>query len=176
METSGKGRLFICTMSMTETAGPAISAAVCIDEKLVLTVYMQSIQLTSLNQHRFPLKVDSLSHISKVCDELTLKNSKENSNLSQSHVDRNFIVRLYLILSLLIPLQDDSFKFCTVLKFIYEQLSLLKKTNIAFRMTFCCCRRYYTMYHHMLIDLCEAVVRSYYPATPLFEKSLCRLP
>ena len=28
----------------------------------------------------------------------------------------------------------------------------------------------------MLIDLCEAVVRSYYHATPLFEKSLCRLP
>ena len=49
---------------MTETAGPAISAAVCIDENLLFTVYMQSIQLTSLNQHRFPLKVDSLSDIS----------------------------------------------------------------------------------------------------------------
>ena len=88
---------------MIKTAGPAISATVCIDEKLLLTVYTQSIQLTSINQHRFPLKFDSMSDISNICDELTLKDSKENSNLFPSQVDRNFIVRLNLILSLLIP-------------------------------------------------------------------------
>ena len=49
---------------MTETAGPAISAAVCIDKKLLLTVYIQLVQLTSLNQQGFPLKVDALSDIS----------------------------------------------------------------------------------------------------------------
>ena len=41
--------LFICIVNMAETDRPALCAAVCIDEKLQLTVYMQLIQLTSLN-------------------------------------------------------------------------------------------------------------------------------
>ena len=131
-----ENELFICTVSMIETAGPAISAKVCIDEKLLLTVYIQSIQLTSFNQHRFPLKVDSPSDFSNVCEEPTLKNSKENSNLFQSQADHNFIVGLNLILSLLIPLQDNSFKFCTVIKFVRAQLSLLTKNKNSFSYDF----------------------------------------
>jgi len=40
-----------------------------------------------------------------------------------------FAIRLNLILLLLLPLKNNSFKFCNVVKF-YDQLNLMTKTSI----------------------------------------------
>ena len=119
--------LYICTVNNSQSAGPTISAAVCIDNDLMLSAYMKSIKLIELNKYRFPMKVDSLLDITNICEELSSMISDQNPNVAPSQVDLNFIIRINLILSLLIPVQEDSFKFCNITKFVYEQLHLLTK-------------------------------------------------
>ena len=119
--------IYICTMNNLRSAGPTISSAVCIENDLTLTTYVKSVKLTTLGKYRFPMKVDSLLDIAGICDELSSLVSDQNPNLAPNQLDIDFILRLNLILSLLIPLQDDSFKFCNIIKFVYEQLHLLTK-------------------------------------------------
>ena len=73
--------LSICTVINSETVGPNISEAIRIDDTLLLTAFMQFVKLTTLNQHQFPLKIEYLSDITNVCDELASSaytlNSKE---------------------------------------------------------------------------------------------------
>ena len=83
--------------------------------------------ITTLGKYCFPMKVDSLLDIANICDDLSSLISDQNPNLAVKQLDINFILRLNLILSLLIPVQDDSFKFCNIIKFVYEQLHLLTK-------------------------------------------------
>ena len=114
-------------MNNLQSAGPTISSAVCIENDLTLTTFMKSVKLITLGKYCFPMKVDSLLDIANICDDLLLLISDQNPNLAPKQLDINFILRLNLILSLLIPLQDDSFKFCNIIKFVYEQLHLLTK-------------------------------------------------
>ena len=114
-------------MNNLQSAGPTISSAVCIENNLTLTTYMKSVKLTTLGKYRFSMKVDSLLDIANICDDLSSLISDQNPNLAPKQLDINFILRLNLILSLLIPLQDDLFKFCNIIKFVYEQLHLLTK-------------------------------------------------
>ena len=108
--------IYICTMNNLQSAGPTIFSAVCVENNLTLTTYTKSVKLTTLGKYRFPMKVDSLLDIANICDDLSLLISDQNPNLAPKQLDINFILRPNLILSLLIPLQDDSFKFCNVLK------------------------------------------------------------
>ena len=119
-------------MNNLQSAGPTISSAVCIENNLMLTTYMKSIKLTTLGKYCFPMKVD----IANICDDLSSLISDQNPNLAPKQLDINFILRLILILSLLIPLQDDSCKFCNIIKFVYEQLHLLIKEKKCFSYDF----------------------------------------
>ena len=109
-------------MKNLQSAGPTISSAVCIEDDLTLTTYMKSVKLTSLGKYRFPIKVDSLLDIANICDDLSSLISDQNPNFAPKQLDINFILRLNLILSFLIPHQDDSFKFCNIIKFVFEEL------------------------------------------------------
>ena len=126
--------------------------------------------ITTLGKYRFPMKVDSLLDIANICDDLSSLISDQNPNLAPKQLDINFTLRLNLILSLLIPLQDDSFKFCNIIKFVYEQLHLLTKEKNVIHTTFYFFPPYCTSCHLMLTDFCEVVALSYCHATPLFEK------
>ena len=114
-------------MNNVQSAGPTISSAVCIENDLTLTTYMKSVKLTSLGKYRFPMKIDSLLDIANICDDLSSLIFDQNPNLAPKQLDIDFILHLILILSLLIPLQDDSCKFYNIIKFVYEQLHLLTK-------------------------------------------------
>ena len=102
--------LSICTVTNSENVGPNISKAIRIDDTLLLTAFMQSVKLTTLNQHQFPLKIEYLSDITNVCDEL----ASSAYTLNSKEMDGGFILRLNLILLLLITLKSDNFKFCNV--------------------------------------------------------------
>ena len=114
----------ICTVTNFENVGPNIPKAIHIDDTLLLTAFMQSVKLMTLNQHQFPLKIEYLSDITNVCDELT----SSAYTLNSKEMDGGFMLRLNLILSLLITLKSDNFKFCN--DFVYEQLRLLIKDKI----------------------------------------------
>ena len=102
------------------------------DDTIVLTAFMQSANLTTLNQHQFPLKIKYLSDITNVCDEL----ASSAHTLNSKEMDGGFMLRLDLILSLLITLKSDNFKFCNVINFVHEQLRLLTKDKMNYGFEF----------------------------------------
>ena len=118
--------LSICKVTHSENVGPKISKTIRIDDTLVVTAFMQSVKLTTLNQHQFPLKTEYLSKITNFCDEL----ASFAYTLNLKDMDGSFTLRLNLILSLLITLKSDNFKFCNVVDFVYEKLRLLAKDKI----------------------------------------------
>ena len=112
------------------------------------------------------MKIDSLLDIANICDDLSSLIFDQNPNLAPKQLDIDFILHLILILSLLIPLQDDSNKFYNIIKFVYEQLHLLNVIHT----TFYCFPPNCTTCHLRLTDFCEVVALSYCHATPLFKK------
>jgi len=104
--------------------GTLVEKCLTIDEHLMLSCYMSSVELLSLDRFQFPLKVNSLRTIETVLDVFS------NIQTSPSHThcsDGQFILILQLVLSLLIPLKSESFKFHQVISFMYEQLRLMKQ-------------------------------------------------
>ena len=153
METFGKRTwyIYICTINNLQSAGPTIFSAVCVENDLTLTTYTKSVKLITLGKYRFPMKVNSLLNIANIRDDLSSLISDQNPNLAPKQLDIDFILRLNLILSLWIPLQDDSFKFCNIIKFVYEQLHLLTKEKCyIIHTTFYCFPPYCTTCHLML--------------------------
>ena len=105
-----------CTLDSSDDKGPNITKAIIIDKNMVLNSYINTERLPSIDKYRFPLKTTSISEIRNISKTLV----SLNSNLTTDKIDVDFTIRLNLILALLFPLKNDSFKFCTVIKFIYE--------------------------------------------------------
>ena len=97
----------VCTVANSENVRPKISKAIRIDDTLMLTASMQSVKLTMLNQHQFPPKIECLSDITNVCDEL----ASSAFTLNSKEMDSGFMLRLNLILSLLITLNQITLNF-----------------------------------------------------------------
>ena len=116
--------LSICTLGYFKESGPNIISALTVDESLMLNAYVKSQRLNLIGKHRFPLKVNFLSDINSIFDEVELLNNEQLSSKTENAL---IILRLNLILSLLKPLKLDSFKFCNAVKFTYHQLSLMTK-------------------------------------------------
>ena len=165
-----KHGIYICTMNNLQSAGPTISSAVCVENELTLTIYMKFVKLTTLGKYRFPMKVDSLLHIANICDELSSLISEQNLNLAPNQLDIDFLLRLNLILSLLIPLQDDSFKFYNIINFVYEQLHLLTKEKKCYSYDFLLFSSFLYIVSPHAYRFLEVVALLYCHATPLFEE------
>jgi len=100
----------------------------------MMNAFIKSQRLTLIDKHRFPVKVNSLSEIYSITDALE---SLDSEPLSSKIGDTTaFAIRLNLILSLLLSLKNDSFKFCNVVKFIYDQLNLITKTSMRYSYDF----------------------------------------
>ena len=114
----------ICIIQYTSNAGASVDKCLTIDEILMLTCCMRSVNLSSLDKFQFPLKVNSLRTIEKVRDVLTNIQTPSCTNCS----DSQFNLILQLVLSLLIPLTSVNFKFHRVIWFMCEQLPLMTQS------------------------------------------------
>jgi len=106
----------ICIIQYSSNAGASVDKCLTIDENLMLTCQMPSVKLSSLDKFQFPLKVNSMRTIEEVRDVLTNIQIPSCTNCS----DSQFILILQLVLSLLIPLKSENFKFHRVIRFMYE--------------------------------------------------------
>ena len=113
-----------CTLQKSRDAGAFVEKCSTIDENLMLTCYVQSVKLSSLENFQFPLKVNSLCTIEAVRDLLANMQTSSCTNFS----DSQFTLTLQLVLSMLIPLKSRSFKFHGVIWFIYEQMRLITQS------------------------------------------------
>ena len=122
----------VCNIQHANDTGPQIKSAICIDENLMLNVFVNLVKLNKVGQFVFPMKVNSIHLIEQVCDTLNLlTNSSDNSRTENKH-----ILILNLILSLLIPLQGDSFQFHSVIIFISEQFRLMTLKALSYSYDF----------------------------------------
>ena len=126
-----------------------------LDESLMLNAYVKSQRPNLIVKHRFPLKVNFLSDINSIIDEVELLNIEQLSSKTENTL---MILRLNLILSLLKPLKLDSFKFCNAVKFTYDQLSLMTKLGMGYSYKFLIFLQYCIMFRRKLIDFYEVVV------------------
>jgi len=106
----------ICIIQYSSNADASVDKCLTIDENLMLTCYMPSVKLSSLDKFQFPLKVNSLRTIEEVRDVLTNIQIPSCTNCS----DSQFILILQLVLSLLVPFKSGNFEFHKVIRFMYE--------------------------------------------------------
>jgi len=102
------------------------------DENVTLTCYVRSVKLSSLDKFQFPLKVNSLHTIEAVRDLVTNMQTSPGTNCS----DSQFILILQLVLSLLVPLKSESFKYHGMIWFMYEQLGLMTQSVYSYSYDF----------------------------------------
>jgi len=124
LDSDTTNNLNFCIIQYTSNAGASVDKCLAIDENLMLTCCMRSVNLSSLDKFQFPLKVNSLRTIEEVRDVLTNMQIPSCTNCS----DSQFILILKLVLSLLIPLTSVNFKFHRVIWFICEQLRLMTQS------------------------------------------------
>ena len=124
LDSDTTNNLNICIMQYSSNAGASVDKCLTIDENLMLTCYMRSVKLSSLDKFEFPLKVNSLRTIEEVRDVLTNIQTPSCTNCS----DGQFFLILQLVLSLLIPLKSENFKFYRVTWFMCEQLRLMTQS------------------------------------------------
>jgi len=93
---------------------------------------MSCIEIPSLETFQFPLKENSLRTIETVRDVFTNIQTAPCTNCS----DRQFILILQMVLSLLIPLKPESFKFHRVIWFMYKQLRLITQSVYSYSYDF----------------------------------------
>ena len=122
----------ICTTDYSEEKGPFITKGITIDIHMMAKAYVHSEKLSLLGKYNFPYKITTLTEIIGICDGLV----SLACDLPTSKVNESFILRLNVILSLLLPLKDDSFKFGSVIKFVYEQLHLMKRVSMCYSSEF----------------------------------------
>jgi len=106
----------IYIIQYSSNAGASVDICLTIDENLMLTCYMPSVKLSSLDNFQFPLKVNSMRTIEEVRDVLTNIQIPSCTNCS----DSQFVLILQLVLWLLIPVKSENFKFHRVIRFMYE--------------------------------------------------------
>jgi len=107
-------------------AGAFVEKSLTIDQNLTLTCYVQSVKLSSLKNLQFPLKVNSQRTIVAVRDLL----ANMQTSPCTIYSDSQFILTLQSFLSMLIPLQSESFKFHGVIWFMYVQMRLMTQSVI----------------------------------------------
>ena len=129
---SNDDNLVICSMECSEEKGPSIAKGITIDSDMMINAYLHSEKLSSVGKYCFPYKITTLTEITSVCDDLSSLSGDQTAN----KIDNSFVLRLNVIIALLLPLKNDSFKFSTVIKFVHEQLSLLKKVNMCYSYEF----------------------------------------
>jgi len=74
----------ICIVQYSSNAGASVDQCLTIDENLMLTCYMRSVKLSSLDKFKLPLKVNSLRTIEEVRDVLTNIQIPSCTNCSDS--------------------------------------------------------------------------------------------
>jgi len=120
-ESDTTNNFTISILQQSNNGGTFVEKCLTIDENLMLKCYMSCVEIPSMDKFQFPLKVNSLRTIETVRDVFTNIQTAPWTNCS----DRQFILILQLVLSLLIPLKSESFKFHRVIWFVYEQLRLI---------------------------------------------------
>ena len=124
--------LWICTADYSEEKGPFITKGITIDNHMMAKAYVHSEKLSLLGKYNFPYKITTLTEIIGICDGLV----SLACDLPTSKVYESFILCLNVILSLLLPLKDDSFKLGSIIKFVYEQLHLMKRVSMCYSSEF----------------------------------------
>ena len=62
----------VCNIQHANNTGPQLKSAICIDENLMLNVFVNLVKLNKVGQFVFPMKVNSIHLIEQVCDTLNL--------------------------------------------------------------------------------------------------------
>ena len=150
-----------CTLDSSDDKGPNITKAITIDKNMILNSYIHTERLPSIDKYRFPLKVTSISEIRNISEALV----SLNSNSTTDKIDVDFTIRLNFILPLLFPI-NDSFKFCTVIKFIYEQLHLMTKVNMCYSPEFLI---FYSLFYNILPHAYKFLRRSGHCILPCYS-------
>ena len=121
------GGIKICYIENLSNSCPQVKTALCLNEDMLLNVFVQSVKLSKIGSLLFPMQITKLSQIYQTCE--TVCSLKSFTATSEK---RSFDLTLQLIISLLISLKPECEKFETVLSFVIDQLQLMTKRSFAY--------------------------------------------
>ena len=121
------GGIKICYIENLSNSCPQVKAALCLNEDMLLNVFVQSVKLSKIGSLLFPMQITKLSQIYQTCE--TVCSLKSFTATSEK---RSFDLTLQLIISLLISLKPECEKFESVLSFVIDQLQLMTKRSFAY--------------------------------------------
>ena len=120
----------VCQVVESDNIGPQIQAALKSSEDMMMDVFVDSVNLTELGEHKFPLKIGLISKIEQICHLVESVSNRESTSDATQNVD--CISTIKLVISLLRQFKCESFKYCTIISFICLQLDLMAKKNIVY--------------------------------------------
>ena len=89
--------VLICQVVKSDNIGPQIQAALKISEDMMMSVFVDSVNLTELGEHKFPLKIGLISKIEQICHLVESVSNRESTSDATQNVD--FILTIKLVIS-----------------------------------------------------------------------------
>lgn len=130
--------LLISRIGHAESECPQIECAVTVDTSLMVNVFLRKIKLSKLKNRPLPFKLDGVSTLNTVLEDL----SKHADLIGSSHgstsedndesSDGQFILGLELVLTILLALKSSTNKFANVLWFMCEQIQRMIKRQASY--------------------------------------------
>ena len=131
MDAKGTKGVSISYIKHLDSSGSHIDCSLHINNDMMLTAYMHSVELEHVGKNALPMHVNSLHQINEVCD--TIMNMPAfKTDVSNDAID----LTLKLIVTLLLSLQRSLTKFAPVISFVIEQLQLTTKRSLVYSSEF----------------------------------------
>lgn len=112
------GSLLICRIDQSPC--PKILQSLIIAGNCNIKVFVNDVQVHRLGKYKVPSAINDINDIDILLNHLRMVDAKQNEKRQNS-----IVTVIQLVLSLLYLIQDESYKYFSVLKFISEQLHLM---------------------------------------------------
>lgn len=109
----------ICKLMTDDSVGPWIAHGITINNELCLNAYSKGVSLPKIGRFSFPYVVTRLSEIMEISELLNQLGSSRDDETD------SYISVLQLVLFLLTPLTESTFRFKNVISLIVEQLKVI---------------------------------------------------